>query len=94
MYAALTEETVRLVAEKGTQKGSVDFGHRSSRRTTDKVICTPVWCIAKSSAAVVHITFYRERPENRKKRWVINCLNENDRDHMHPMSGTGDHQPR
>ena len=30
MYAALTEETVRLVAVKGTQKGSADFGHRSS----------------------------------------------------------------
>ena len=30
MYAAPTEETVRMVAEKGTQKGSADVGHRSS----------------------------------------------------------------
>ena len=33
MYAAPTEGTVRMVAEKGTQKGSADFGRRSSRRT-------------------------------------------------------------
>jgi len=54
MYAAPTEETVRMVAEKGTQKGSADFGHRSSRRTTDKVICTPTWRTVKSSMGKYH----------------------------------------
>lgn len=54
MYAAPTEETVRMVAEKGTQKGSADFGHRSSRRTTDKVIYTPTWRAVKSSMGKYH----------------------------------------
>ena len=54
MYAAPTEETGRLVAEKGTQKGSADFGRRSSRRTTDKVIYTPIWRVVKSSMGKYH----------------------------------------
>ena len=67
MYTALTEEAVRLVAEKGTQKGSADFGHRSSRRTTDKVIYTPTWRTVKSSMG--NITFScRERPDDRENR--------------------------
>jgi site-specific DNA recombinase len=54
MYAAPTEEAVRLVAEKGTQKGSADFGRRSCRRTTGKVICTPTWRTVKSSMGEYH----------------------------------------
>lgn len=54
MYAAPTEEAVRLVAEKGTQKDSADFGRRSSRRTTGKVICTPTWRTVKSSMGEYH----------------------------------------
>ena len=92
------------MAVKGTQKslgyiagekGSADFGHRSSRRKTGKVIYTPTWRIAKSSAAVVHIAFFVENG-----RWMekigeqFNSMDENEWDHMHPMSGTGDHQPR
>lgn len=54
MYAAPTEEAVSLVAENGTQKGSADFGHRSSRRTTDKVIYTLTWRAVKSSMGKYH----------------------------------------
>ena len=54
MYAAPTEETVSLVAENGTQKDSADFGHRSSRRTTDKVIYTPTWRAVKISMGKYH----------------------------------------
>ena len=56
MYAAPTEGAVRLVTGKDTQKGSADFGRRSSpkNRTTDKVICTPTWCTAKSSMGKYH----------------------------------------
>lgn len=54
MYAAPTEEAVRLVAENGTQKDSADFGHRSSRKTTDKVIYTPTWRAVKSSMGKYH----------------------------------------
>ena len=95
MYAAPTEETVRLVAEKGTQKGSADSGRRSSRRTTGKVICTPIWRTVKNSAAGCILLFSVESGRRIEKIGEqFNYLDGNEWDHMHLKSGTGDHQPR
>lgn len=68
-----------MVAEKGKQKGSADFGRRSSpkNRTTDKVICTPTWCTAKSSAVgcislfLVEIASKQCESEGDLIAWVI-----------------------
>ena len=69
MYAAPTEEEVKtgggeryteIPENLAGEKGSADFGRRCSRRTTDKVTCTPTWRTAKSSAAGC-ILFFVER---------------------------------
>ena len=94
MYAAPTEETVRMVAEKGTQKGSADFGRRSSpKNNRQSDIHSDLACCEKQYGEISLFPVESGRMIE-KIGGQFNYLVGNDRDHMHPMSGTGDHQTR
>lgn len=87
MYAALTEETVRMVAEKGTQKGSADFGRRSSPKNNRQSDIHSDLAYCEKQYGEISLFPVESGRRIEKIGEQFNCLYENDRDHMHPKLG-------